>query len=264
MWLCRVLQVLVILSFTWGVFVPAPLRGAAQDCKTDMTKKIILFFFFFHLKTHLESNWSTQTTVHSTETLYNSPLILWRPSGWSKASVLFPLAGKPHRDTLQHPPWPTSGLCSSLNENEWVWDHAELVFFFSFSILLLYLFLYFFDLQLFFISTIGEWIREKLLERLIKGAGQTARHICCLCVWGRRCRGEESEWQWSNWPIRKAVCHGVCRSQPEPPPVAPTPALLEPFLQSAWMVCLSMCGDGLNAFGKHTCHIFIYIPKGWA
>lgn len=137
-------------------------------------------------------------------------------------------------------------------------------FFFSFSILLLYLFLYFFWSAAFFISTIGEWIREKLLERLIKGAGQTARHVCCLCVWGRQCRGEESEWQWSNWPIRKAVCHGVCRSQPEPPPVAPTPALLEPFLQSAWMVCLSMCGDGLNAFGKHTCHIFIYIPKGRA
>lgn len=73
MWLCSVLQVLLIWSFTWGIFVPAPLWGAAKDCETDVTKRII-FFFSPHLKTHLESDWSTETTVHSAQTLYNSRL----------------------------------------------------------------------------------------------------------------------------------------------------------------------------------------------
>lgn len=146
--------------------------------------------------------------------LNNSPLAttpLWLapvyspPPRWETTQALAPTPTMTYIGIMQQFKWKWI----------WVWDHAELFPPLSFS---------FFLTAVFSISTVGEWIRKKLLEWLIKEAGLNVRHVCWLCVWGRRCRGEESEWQWSNWPIWKAVCHGVCRSQPEPPNAAPHPS----------------------------------------
>lgn len=112
-------------------------------------KRSFFFSFFFHLKTHLESNWSTQTTVHSTETLYNSPLTV--TAFWLVPGMCI---SPPRWKTTQgYAPTPTMTYIGIMQQFEWKWmslgPRWAVLFFFLFQFFFFIYFFIFFDLQLF-------------------------------------------------------------------------------------------------------------------
>lgn len=143
------------MRFTWGISVPALLWGGAAVVRQTWRKGSPP-----PRKKHLEIEWSTQTPVHSIETFENSPLTV--TAFWLVRGMCVSPPSLEHT-TQGYAPTSTVTYIGIMQQFEWKWMGLGGVFFFLFFLFFppdsfIYLFIWSAG---FFISTIGEWIREK-------------------------------------------------------------------------------------------------------